>query len=299
MQWTVLGTSGMVPTKERNLTAHFLKYKGEGILFDCGEGTQRQMNICGIKRTDVTKILITHWHGDHVVGLLGLIQTLGDEESPPSLEIFGPRDTSSFMQHMMRACAFTQNVKIKIHDLDPKDVEVAYDSEDYQILVCPGDHSVPCVSYAFLEKDHKNIDVEKMKKMGIPSGPHLASLKDGKTITVKGKKINPEEIIDVTPGKKIAYVTDTRPTEFAVKLADEAEMLVSEAVYTSDLQKNAEKYKHMTAREAALLASRAGVKKLVLSHFSQRFKNSQDIEDEARVVFDNLVCAHDFMRFEL
>lgn len=299
MEWTVLGTSCMVPTKERNVAGHFLKYNGQGILFDCGEGTQRQMNICGLKRTDVTKVCITHWHGDHCSGLIGLIQTIGDEEFPPKLDVYGPRQTNMRMFHMLRTCAFTQNVKLEIHEVDPKDVETIFEDDEFLIQAAPMDHSVPCIGYAFVEKDHKNIDLELMKKEGIPPGPHLARLKEGKVVTFKGKKLDPKKWLIVTRGKKIAYVTDTRPTQEAVRLAEDADILLSEAVYTSDLQKNALKYKHMTGAEAAQIAARANVKKLVLSHFSQRFRNTAAIEAEARAVFSDVSCANDFMRFEL
>ena len=299
MQLTILGTSCMVPTKERNVAGHFLKFKAEGILFDCGEGTQRQMNICGIKRTDVTKVLITHWHGDHCSGLIGLIQTIGDADHPPALEIFGPFGTKERVFHMLKTCAFTQNVKLQVHEVDPKAVETIFEDEDFLVQAAPMRHSVPCIGFAFVEKDRKNIDVVKMEKWGLRPGPHMAQLKDGKTITWKGKIIEPRDIVTITPGVKIAYITDTRPVPAAIDLACNADVLVSEAVYTSDLQENAEKFKHMTGREAAQLASQAGVKKLVLSHFSQRFKNTHRIEEEARTVFDNVVCANDFMRLTL
>lgn len=296
MQWTILGTSCMVPTKERNVAGHFLKFKGDGILFDCGEGTQRQMNICGLKRTDVTKVCITHWHGDHCSGLIGLIQTIGDEEHPPTIEIIGPKSTKERIFHMLKSCSFTQNVKLKIHEVEPNGVETVIDEEEYLIQAASLKHSVPCLGYAFVEKDRKNIDVDKLNKLGIRAGPHLAHLKEGKEIIWQGKKVKPEELVIVTPGIKIAYITDTRPVQTAVDLAFQADVLVSEAVYTSNLQENAEHFKHMTAREAGQLASLAGVKKLVLSHFSQRFKNTQALEEEARTVFNNVVCANDFMR---
>ena len=286
----------MVPTKDRNVAGHFLKFKAEGILFDCGEGTQRQMNICGIKRTDVTKVCITHWHGDHCSGLIGLIQTIGDEDHPPAIEIFGPVDTKERVFHMLKTCAFMQNVKLKINEIDPKGVETIFEDEDFILEAAPLRHSVPCLGYAFVEKDRKNIDVEKMKKLGLKPGPHLGLLKEGKIISWQGKKVHPEDLINITPGIKIAYITDTRPVQAAVDLARNADALISEAVYTSNLQENAQKFKHMTASEAAQLASHANVKKLVLSHFSQRFKNTQAIEEEARTVFDNVVCGHDFMR---
>jgi len=117
MQITFLGTSCMVPTKERNVTGLFLKYKGEGILFDCGEGTQRQMNITGINRNDVTKILISHWHGDHVGGLMGLIQTLGNRDEPPTIDLYGPKGTKEFIKHLYKGCVFEARVNLRVHEV--------------------------------------------------------------------------------------------------------------------------------------------------------------------------------------
>ncbi|MFQ5475351.1 MAG: MBL fold metallo-hydrolase, partial [Candidatus Nanoarchaeia archaeon] len=121
MQITFLGTSSMVPTKERNVSGIFLEYRGEGILLDCGEGTQRQMNMTGIKRTSVKKVLLSHWHGDHVSGLIGLIQTLGNAEENARLMIFGPKGTKKRMEHMMNCAAFENKVELVIEELDPRE----------------------------------------------------------------------------------------------------------------------------------------------------------------------------------
>ena len=150
MQLTFLGTSSMVPTKERNVPSVFLQFKDQGILFDCGEGTQRQMNIAGIKRTNVTKILISHWHGDHVAGLIGLLQTLGNEEELPRLEIYGPKDTKKRMAYLLRSCFFDVAVDLHVKDLKGKKLTRFFENEDFAIECAELEHKIPCMGYVFI-----------------------------------------------------------------------------------------------------------------------------------------------------
>ncbi len=289
----------MVPTKERNVAGTFLSYKNEGILFDCGEGTQRQMNITGIKRTSVTKILITHWHGDHVSGLIGLIQTLGNQEENPKLEIYGPPETKERMQHMLKAIAFENRVEIKIKELDPKNAEKFFENDDFYLECARMHHSIPCLAYAFVEKDRLNISKQKLRKYGVKEGPHLADIKEGKLIIYNGKRINPEMITTEVKGRKITYITDTRPNTNCYRIAQNSDVLICDGTYTHELKDKAEIYMHLTAQEAAQIASQAAVKKLYLTHFSQRYKNTQEIESDARNIFDKSYCAKDFMKVEL
>lgn len=300
MQITMLGTSCMVPTKDRNVAGVHLSYKAEGILFDCGEGTQRQMNICGIKRSGVTKICVSHWHGDHVSGIIGLIQTMGNSvDTTPILDVYGPIGTKLRMKHIMQSCIFENKVDIRIHEMNPKGVERFFETEDYALECAPMKHSVPCIAYSFIVKDKLNVDPTLLEKHGIKPGKHLADIKAGKTITYEGKTFTPEMLTHLVEGKKVTYVTDTRPNRFCAEVAEGADILIIDATYVSTLGDKAEQYSHLTARESASIASQAGVKKLVLTHFSQRYKNTQDIEEDARVVFDNVVCAKDFMKIRL
>ena len=302
MKITFLGTSAMVPTKERNVSGIFLEYQGEGILFDCGEGTQRQMNITGIKRTHVTRILISHWHGDHVSGIIGLIQTLGSEEAPSGvLRIYGPIETKKRFEHMMQTCIFDQRIEIEVYELDPNGSEVLrfFENEDFALECANMEHKIPCIGFNFIVKDKLNVSVEKLRKKGIADGPHLRKLKEGQNITWNGKEINYEDVTYLKEGKKISYVADTRLCEGAVNLSKEADILISECVYTSEHEEKSEKYRHMTAKDAALLANKAEAKKLVLTHFSQRYKNTQEIEEEASTYFDNVICAEDFMKLKI
>jgi len=290
----------VVPTKQRNVSGMFLSYKKEGILFDCGEGTQRQMNICGIKRTRVTKILISHWHGDHISGIIGLIQTIGNDENPPTIKIYGPVGTKKMMHHLLNSCLFDQRINLKIKEIDPKGkIKKVYEDDDFYIDAAELSHKVPCLGYSFIEKDKRRINKAFLTKHNIPTGPHMKDLQSGKDIKIKGKSINADEATYIVNGRKITYIADTVPCKGAVLLAENADILISEAAYESSLKDKAEKYHHMTAKQAGLLASQSRAKKLILTHFSQRYKNTQDIEEDARDVFDNVICAEDFMRISL
>lgn len=300
MKLTFLGTSCMVPTKERNVSSLYLEYKGEGILFDCGEGTQRQMNMAGIKRTKIKKILISHWHGDHVSGLIGLIQTIGNDEFPPTLRIYGPKDTKKRMDCLLKTCIFDQQVNLDIVELEPKgSIIKIYENQDYCIYAADLSHKVPCIGFSFTEKEKRRIKKSYLKKHNIPEGHHLKDLQKGSDIIYKGKKVSAIDATYVVPGKKISYIADTVPCKGILMLSEDADIMVSESAYTSDLSDKAEKYNHMTAKDAAQMANQAGVKKLVLTHFSQRYKNTLDILEEAENYFSSVVCAEDFMKISL
>jgi len=289
----------MVPTKERNVSAVFLSFKTEGILFDCGEGTQRQMNIAGIKRTSVTKVLISHWHGDHVSGLVGLIQTMGNDEIPPNLEIFGPRGTEEHMEHLMKMCDFESRVNLKIYEIDVDGVEKVFDGEDFIIEAAPLNHSSPCIGYSFIEKDRWKIDMALLKKMGVPEGKHLQPLQEGKSIEWKGNKIDAEKVTSMVKGKKISYIMDTAMCSPAITLAKDSDILICESAYASDLEEKARLHRHLTGKQAGMIANNANVGRLYLMHFSQRYKSAKEIEEDAKDVFSKTEAAHDFMKVKL
>lgn len=296
MQITFLGTSSMVPTKDRNQIAVFLSYGSEGILFDCGEGTQRQFKIAGISLTRVTKILISHWHGDHVLGLPGLIQTLSSTDYSNTLEIYGPPGTKKRMENMLEAFVFDKRLSFAVKEVKSG---IFFENNEFQLEARPLEHGIETLGFRFVEKDKRRIDMKKAKKFGIPSGPLLGKLQQGKTIEFNGKIIAPEEVTFVEDGKKVAYITDTVLCDNCYKVANDADILISEATYSSKLVGKSEEYGHMTAKQAAQIANKSNAKQLVLMHFSARYKNTQELEEDARDIFDNVICAKDFMRIDL
>ncbi len=299
IELTILGTSAMVPTKERNVQALFLKYDTEGILFDCGEGTQRQMNIAGINRFSITRIFISHWHGDHVAGLVGLIQTLGKNAEPVSIQLHGPKGTKEHMRHILACSVFDQRVHLTILEHTPRKPTPIFEAEDFCILAAPLYHTTPTLGYAFVEKDRCRINMSALRKLGVPEGPHLQQLQKGKSITYSGKKIDVDAVTEHVPGKKIVIIPDTAPCANALELAQNADLLISEATYTNEHADRAEEHLHMTAAQAAMLANQANAKKLILTHFSQRYKTMHAFEEEAKNYFPHVTCAYDFMHINL
>jgi len=293
---TFLGTSSMVPTKERNQSSILISYKTNGILIDCGEGTQRQLKTAGIAITKINKVLITHWHGDHTFGLPGLISTLGSCDYSKTLEIYGPRGTKEHFDNMLKAFIFDKRIKINVKEIGPGKF---FENEDFLLEAMPLEHGTITLGYNFIEKDRRKIDLKRIKKLGIPEGPLLGKLQENKTITWKGKKITPKDTTYMLKGKKISIIADTVPCENCYKLAKDADLLVCEATYSSKLEEKGEEYGHMTAKNAALIANKVNVKKLVLNHFSARYRDTQEIEEDARNYFDDVICAYDLMKIKL
>jgi len=298
---TFLGTSSMVPTKERNVQSIHLDYNGEGILIDCGEGTQRQMNIAGINRIKVKKVLISHWHGDHVSGLIGLIQTIGSVDNPDVLEIYGPKETKERIEHLLNTCIFDLRIKLKIHELIPKKDEVLnfYENDDYMLKCTSLNHGVPCLGYSFIEKDKIKINMVKVKKLGLKEGSWLKRIQQNKSVKLNNKEINPKDISSIKKGKKISFILDTCYCENAINISKDSDILVSESVYDKELNKKAKEYNHMTAIDAANIAKASNSKKLILTHISQRYKSTKQLQKDAKEIFKDVVVAEDFMKVKL
>ncbi|MBW2976285.1 ribonuclease Z [Candidatus Woesearchaeota archaeon] len=296
MEILFLGTSSMVPTKERNQPSILISYGSEGILIDCGEGTQRQLKIGGVKLTKITKILISHWHGDHVLGLPGLIQSMSSAGYEKTLQIYGPAGTRRFMKKMFEAFIFDRRIDLKIYDVK---CGKFFESDDLILEAEPLEHNIKTLGYSIREKDKRKINLNSIKKFGVPEGPLLGKLQDGKSIIWKGKKISAGKATYVLKGKKVTVISDTVPCKGADKLAENSDLLVCEATYSSELEDKGLEYGHMTAKQAAELANRSNTKKLVLTHFSARYKDSHELEEDARNYFDNVLCGKDFMKLNL
>ena len=299
MQLTFLGTSAMVPTKERNASAIYLDFEGEGILFDCGEGTQRQMNIAGINRQKVKKICISHWHGDHVAGLLGLIQTIGNIDNPPDINLFGPTGTKQRFESLMNSCIFDRRVNIKVTEINAQKPEVILSTQNYEILAVNLNHGVPCLGYCFRQKDFRKINMSKARKLGLSEGPKIGRLQNNYNVTHNKKLIKPDDVSKMIKGKKITVIMDTMQCKQCIDLADESDILIIESSYAPNLDEKAKQYKHMTSEQAAQIAHQANVKKLILTHFSQRYKTPQEIEKGAKDIFPEALCAFDFMKIKI
>ena len=297
MKLTFLGTSSMVPTRDRSHPAAFLELEPYGLLLDCGEGTQRQFKLADIRPTRITHILLTHWHGDHTLGLPGLLQTLSAMNHGQKITIVGPKGTKIHLGHMMKAFIFSDA------DLDLTVIEVSKNpvlkTDGFVLESYPLKHNVPVVGYRITERDRIKVDSSKLEKLGIKEGPWLKTVLQGKSAKVKGKTIKPSDVTFKQKGKIVALVTDTELTPSCYDIAKDVDLLICEASFASKHEEKALQYSHLTAIQAAQLASQSNVNKLVLTHFSQRYKSVAEIIEEAKGIFPDTAEAFDFMKVRI
>jgi ribonuclease Z len=291
MKLIFLGTSAMVPTKDRNTIGLLIRHENENILVDCGEGIQRQLMKVKIFPTKITKILITHWHGDHILGLPGLLQTLSCIESDKIIDVYGPTGTKAFIKKMLNLFVERARIKVKTHEI--KKSGIFLETRNFFISAEKLKHHTRCLGYSIIEKDKRKINIKYTKKFGLTKHPLLGKLQKGKTVVYKGKKISPNKATTLVKGKKISIILDTGFCKNAIKIAKNSDLLVCESTFLNDFKNLAKEYKHLTAEEAALIAKKANVKKLILTHFSQRYKDVKKIKKEASKIFKNVSCSKD------
>lgn len=297
MRLTFLGTACMKPSKERNPSAVFLEHEGEGLLFDCGEGTQRQFTLFGVKPTKVTRVFISHWHGDHVLGLAGLIATLGASEYTGVLHIYGPRETSKRLRSWLDAVPFDSGITVEAHDVLKGGIILETPSFTIEAQLLK--HRLPCLGFVFQESERRKMNVEILTALGIPKGPLWGKLQAGGDVEWKGKKIGAVDVTSIVRGRRVAYITDTLLVDNCYALAENADILVCEAPHASDLADKAKEFMHLTAKEAGQIAHRSSVKQLILQHFSGRYADTSVLASDCREEFKNVMCAHDGMTLEL
>ncbi len=295
MKIIFLGTASMQPTKERNLTSMLLTYESENILIDCGEGTQRQLKLANIAPTKITKILISHLHGDHINGLLGLLNNLAVNDYNNTLEIYGPKNTKKLIQ-LIQSNFIPNILKINVKEIDSG---IFFENEKFILEAIKLDHSTTCLGYSFIEKDRRKINLEYTKKFGLTQHPLLGKLQKGQDIEFKEHKIKVKDATILKKGKKITFILDTAYHQNCIQLAKDSDYLIIESTYSEKLKEKASEYKHLTAKQAALIAKKANVKNLILTHFSQRYKNVDELEKEAKKEFKDVILAKDFLQIDL
>ncbi|MFC6961690.1 ribonuclease Z [Halocatena marina] len=287
MHVTFLGTSGAIPTTERNTSAVFLRRAGERFLFDCGEGTQRQMMRYGTG-FDVSHVFLTHLHGDHVLGLPGLCQTWDFNERELPLAIHTAPGTKSQVEALIGVIGTRPSYTVAVHEARPGSVVVRGDG--YEIRAFETEHRTRSVGYALIEDDRKGrFDREKAEKLGVPVGPKFSQLHRGESVELDdGSVVHPEQVVGPSrPGRRFVYTGDTRPTDTTVEIAQDADLLIHDATFGDDNAERARPTGHSTAAEAATVADRAGARRLALTHVSTRYGGHvAPLEREAREVFD-------------
>jgi ribonuclease Z len=298
MKLVFLGSGGSWPTKERNLSSIALKMNGEIILFDCAEGTQRQLFFSNLNFMHVDKILISHFHGDHFLGLPGLIQSMYLNDRTKELNIYGPSGTTNIVRGILTLGYFNPTFKISIHDLNDGDVQAF---EEYDIKVRAVDHDIP--SLAFCVEEHQRrgkFHPEKALALGVEEGPLFRKLQNGETVKVKDKMVKPEDVMGKPrKGRKIVYSGDTRPTRAVTELAKDCDVLIHDATFSEDLVDKAIRYGHSSAAQAATIAKQSNAKVLFLTHISPRYEDAQLLEDESRKIFKYSFVAADFLEYDI
>jgi ribonuclease Z len=296
---TFLGTSAARPTVERNVTGTAVVREGETLLFECGEGTQRQMMRYGISFA-LDEIFVTHFHADHFLGIAGLLRTLGLQGRTEPMRLYGPKGARRVLGAMLTLGVERAPFSVEILELAVGD---RVERKDYDIVTFATQHGRSSLGYALIE--HKRLgrfDPEKARSMGIPEGPLWGKLHKGETITLPdGRSVGPAELVGpARAGRKLVYPGDTRPCESVVEIAEGADLLIHEATFGDEERDRAKETDHSTAVEAAQVALAARVKKLALHHLSARYSADADaLLAEARAVFPETLVARDGMTIDV
>jgi ribonuclease Z len=293
-----LGTSSATPTSQRGLPSIAITRNGFVTLMDCGEGAQTQFVKYGLGLNKEMLVLITHLHGDHVNGLLGLLQTMSMSQRVKMLTLVAPASLFGWLKDTMRVLNI--GLSFRIFAI-PVRSGIVFRGKDFRIRAARADHSIEAWSYVFEELPRPGkFNPQKALALGIPEGKKWSSLQRGRKVAVRGQKVFPSQVLGPSrPGRKVGYSGDTRPSRTLAKFFADVDVLIFDSTFaTKDSDKAAER-KHSTSAEAAKLASEAQVGRLVLTHFSARYKGPGQLVREARRVFPDTIAARDGLVIEL
>ncbi len=295
-----LGTGGSVPTVTRGLPAVLVKRQDEQLMFDCGEGVQRQMVKAKAGFHRKMKIFVSHMHGDHVLGLPGLLQTMALMDRQKKVEVYGPEGIRQFLECVRESLQFGLTFPVEIHEICG--TGAVCEEKDYVVEAAKANHVVPSLAYAFVEKPRAGkFYPEKARALGVPEGELWSKLQHGEAVKLRnGRVVNPEDVLgSLRKGRKIVYSGDTRPFKGFARFAAGADLVVHEATFDDALSEKAEVDGHSTPTQAAHEAKRAKAKKLVLTHISARYPDAGLLLEQAQKIFKNTVVAEDFLELEL
>jgi len=295
----ILGSAAGLPTPERNLSAVLMEVDGEQLLFDCGEGTQRQMIKARLSPCRRMKIFITHLHGDHLFGLPGLIQTMNLMNRSYPLEVYGPPGLKEFLNETTLSTMSEPVFDLSLHEASEGEV---CRTRSYRVMGAWGDHSTPNMAYKVIFGESAGkFSAKKAAKLGIPEGPLRSELKAGRPVMLgDGRKVYPAEVLGKPlKGRSVVYTGDTKPTPGIIRLAEGSDLLIHEATFSSELAERAAEEGHSTAEGAARVAKEANVKRLLLTHLSARYPDPKVLEEEAKKIFNDVEVTEDFKVYEL
>ena len=291
-----LGTASQVPTRKRNHNGYFFKWDNEGFLFDPGEGTQRQMIYAGISAKDITKIFITHFHGDHCLGLPGILQRLSLDRVQHPIKIYFPASGMDYFHNLKHASIYYNTAIIEPYPIN--DEGVIFTNSVLTITTKKLDHTVESWGYRISEPDDVTLLPEKLQALGV-HGALVGKLKKDGFITIDNQEIRLEDVSIKKRGQSFAFVMDTRYCDNALLLATGVDILVAESTFLNEHESEAYSHGHLTAAQAATLAKSAMVNQLILTHFSQRYGDNGDFIGEAQSIFPHVVTVNDGDSIEL
>ena len=298
MKLVFLGTSAAQPTENRGLSCICLEREGEILMFDAGEAAQISYMKSGLGWNKKMKIFVTHLHGDHCVGILGLLQTMSMQNRTETLEIFGPSGIDEFIAANIKVLDFGLSFPILINIVKEG---MIIENDKFLIRACKANHSVITYSYLFEEKDKPGrFNVEKANELGIPEGELWNKLQNGNEITINEKIIKPEQVLgEKRPGVKIGISGDTMPTKELEEFFKDCDYLVFDSTFLDKEKQKAQETCHSTAKQAATLGKNARVKNLILTHFSARYKDEKDHLQEAQEIHNSVITARDLLEVEI
>jgi ribonuclease Z len=295
-----LGTSSQVPTRERSQNAYYVRWDDEGFLFDPGENAQRQLTFAGISASSIHCICISHFHGDHCLGLPGIVQRLSVDHCRHPVHLYYPESGQCYIERLCSAAIFKGETELIFHPV-PAEVSgltMIRSTQHYELTAHYLDHSIPVLGFRIAERDSVQFLPENLAKAGV-DGPMIGELVRQGYLSVGGRTIRLEDVTIPRIGNIFAFVMDTRPCPGVLALAESADLLLMEATYAAEHQELASSYAHSTAKDAAKAALKSGAYQLALGHFSQRYKNLARHFEEARAIFSNVVVLNDMDQVEI
>jgi len=291
---TILGCSSQQPTRYRNHGAYLFRWNGQGLLFDPGEGTQRQFIFANIAPTVVKYIFVSHFHGDHCLGLGSFLMRLNLDKVTHPIHVFYPASGKKYFDRLVNGTIYHKTIEIIEHPIE--ETGQVYQDENFVVEADFLDHGVDNLGWRITEPDTRKFDADKLKQVGV-LGPLVKELQEKGELVVNGAKVALSDVSWVRKGESVAIVIDTLPCEAVVKLARGARLMLCESTYLETEKELAKNYYHLTAKQAAEMAKEAGAEQLVLTHFSARYPETSAFEEEARQVFENSFAAEDLKTF--
>ncbi len=298
MEIVFLGTGGTWPSPQRNVSAIGVRMGSEVLLLDCGEGTQRQLMRSPLSFMKVNKVLITHFHGDHFLGLPGLLQSMHMNEREEPVSVYGPRGIGTLVEQVLRLGYFKAGFPVHAHEME--DGAVA-EGDGYAIHAAAAHHNVPALAFRIQEDDRPGrFYLERAKSLGIPEGPLYRKLQRGESVAVGEKTYTPEDVLGPPrKGRSLVYTGDTLPSEALIAFAKDCDVLVHDATVDGSLEERGNEYGHSSSRQAAEVAKRCGARKLFLTHVSPRYEDTSPLLEDATPIFEHTEVAEDFLEYRV